>query len=128
VDDHLDHGKRDANGSLPASAAVHSSMRFIRLAAAVSMGIAVLVMGPVVLMGASAAHADTHGYLRCIKSDAEPPPDARELPGVSLIEQDLNSGDSAAQVVQILVGMGVKPSDAVREVQCVQVNWPIGAS
>jgi hypothetical protein len=95
-------------------------MRFIYVAAA--------VMAPVVLMGASPARADTHSYLRCIKSDAEPPPDARELPGVSLIEQDLNSGESAAQIAQILVGMGVKPSDAVRQVQCVQANWPIGAS
>jgi hypothetical protein len=48
-------------------------MRFIYVAAAVDMA-AVLFMAPVVLMGASPAHADTHSYLRCIKSDAEIPP------------------------------------------------------
>jgi hypothetical protein len=42
-------------------------MRFIYIAAALDMA-AVLFMAPVVLMGASPAHADTHGYLRCIKA------------------------------------------------------------
>ena len=48
-------------------------MRFIYVAA--------VFMAPVVLMGASPAHADTPGYLRCIKSDAQPPPgvDAQKL-------------------------------------------------
>jgi len=55
---------------------VHVSMRFIYVAAAVGMAIVVLFIAPVVLMGASSAHADTgvNGYLRCTKSDAEPPP------------------------------------------------------
>lgn len=98
-------------------------MRFIYVAA--------VFMAPVVLMGASPAHADTPGYLRCIKSDAQPPPgvDAKNwLPDVSVIEEGLNSGNSAAQVAQILVGLGVKPSDAVLQVRCVQANWPIGTS
>jgi hypothetical protein len=102
-------------------------MRFIYVAAAVGIAITVLFIDPVVLMGASSAHADTESYLRCIKSDAEPPPGtlAKDwLPSVSVIETDLGSGDSPAQVAQILVGMGVKPNDAVTQVQCVLANWP----
>jgi hypothetical protein len=45
-------------------------MRFIYVAAAVGMAIAVLLIAPVVLMGGSAAHADTTGYLCCIGSVA----------------------------------------------------------
>ena len=103
-------------------------MRFIYVAAAVGMAIAVLLIAPVVLMGASSAHADTKGYLRCIGSDAEPPlGPAREWSGsVRVIETDLDSGDSPAQVVQILVGMGVKPNDAVTRVQCFMANEPRG--
>ena len=85
---------------------------------------------PVVLVGASSAHADTgvNGYLRCIKSDAEPPPQAVHagdwFPIVKVIEQDLDSGESPAHVADILVGMGVKPNDAVTQVQCVLANEP----
>src|SRR5580704_1718347 len=63
-----------------------TSMRFIYVAAAV-------FMAPVVLMEASPAHADTHSYLRCIKSDAELPPgaEAKNLPYVSFIETEINS-------------------------------------
>ena len=105
-------------------------MRFIYVAAAVGMAVAVLFIAPVVLMGASSAHADTKSYLRCLgRSDAEaaeaPLGAARAWsPSVDAIETDLNSGDSPAQVAQILTGMGVKPNDAVTEVQCVLANWP----
>jgi hypothetical protein len=102
-------------------------MRFIYVAAAVSMAIAVLFIAPVVLlMGASSAHADTNGYLRCVGSDEVAPlgPAADWLPSVRVIETDLDSGDSPAQVAQILAGMGVKPNDAVTQVQCVRANWP----
>ncbi|WP_082951501.1 hypothetical protein [Mycobacterium sp. 852002-51057_SCH5723018] len=98
-------------------------MRFIYIAAAVAAA---------VLGAAVPAHADTHSYLRCIKSDAEIPPggvDARIwLPGVAFIESELNSGKSRAHVAQELVGMGVKPDDAALRVQCVMENWPIGAT
>lgn len=97
-------------------------MRFIYLAAAAIV--------PVVLMGASPAHADTHSYLRCIKSDEELPPgaEAKNLPTVSFIETEINSGKSRAQVAQELVVMGVKPDDAALRVNCVMANWPIGTS
>jgi hypothetical protein len=106
-------------------------MRFISVAATVGIAIVVLFIAPVVLAGESSAHADTRSYLRCIGSDAEPPPGvlAKDwLPGVSTIESDLNSGESPAQVAQILAGMGVKPNDAGTQVQCVLANWPIGTS
>lgn len=105
-------------------------MRFIYVAAAVGVAIAVLLTAPVVLMGASSAHADTgvNGYLRCIGSDAEPPPPGVRagdwFPNVRVIETDLDSGDSPAQVAQISAGMGVKPNDAVTQVQCVLANQP----
>ena len=100
-----------------------TSMRFIYVAAAV-------FMAPVVLAEASPAHADTHSYLRCVKSDAELPPgaEAKNLPDVSFIEIGINSGKSRAQVAQELVRMGVKPEDAVLQVNCVMENWPVGAS
>jgi hypothetical protein len=106
---------------------VHARMRSIYVAAAVGMAVAVLLIAPVVLTGASSAHADTNGYLRCVKSDAVPDPGVSlgdSLPIVRVIETGLNSGDSPAQVAQILVGMGVKPNHAATQVQCVMANEP----
>ena len=102
------------------------SMRIIYVAAAVGMAIAVLPIAPTVLMGASSAHADTNGYLRCIGSEAEAPlGPAREWSGsVRAIETRLNSGESPAQAASVLTGMGVKPDDAATQVQCVLANWP----
>jgi hypothetical protein len=105
-------------------------MRFIYVAAAVDMA-AVLFMAQVVLMGASPAHADTHGYLRCIKSDAEIPPDVNVLhwlPELAIIEDGITAGKSRADVAQTLAGMGAKRDDAVLHVDCVMANWPIGSS
>ena len=99
-----------------------ASMRFIYIAAAATAAI----LGAVV-----PAHADTHSYLRCIKSDAEIPPevDARNwLPNVAFIETEINSGKSRAHVAQELVAMGVTPDDAALRVRCVMENWPIGTS
>jgi hypothetical protein len=99
-------------------------MRFTYLAAA--------VMAPVVLIGSSSAHADTgvNGYARCLGGDAKPPPpgvDAEDwFPSVHVMATDFDSGDSSAQVVQILVGMGVKPNDAATQVQCFLANQPRG--
>ena len=50
------------------------------------------------------------------------------MPNVSFIETEINSGRSRAQVAQELVGLGVKPDDAVLRVWCVMANWPIGTS
>ncbi|OBA78046.1 hypothetical protein A9W99_25275 [Mycobacterium sp. 1164966.3] len=98
-------------------------MRLIYVAAAV-------FMASVVLIGASPAHADTHSYLRCINSDAELPPgaEAKNLPFVSFIEIEINSGKSRADVAQELVSMGVKPDVAALHVNCVMANWPIGTA
>jgi hypothetical protein len=103
-------------------------MRFTYVAAAVGMAIAVLFMAPVVLMGASSAHADTgiNGYLRCIESAGVPPRQRAEdwSLTVRVIKGGLNSAESPAEVAQKLAAMGVKPNDAVAEVQCVMANEP----
>jgi hypothetical protein len=82
-------------------------MRLIYVAAGVGMAIAVLFIAPVVLIGASSARADTNGYFRCVKSDAEltPGPAGEWLPSVRIIETDLDSGGSPAEVAQISAGM-----------------------
>jgi hypothetical protein len=112
---------------------VFMSMRSICcVAAAVGMAIAVLLIAPVVLIGASSAHADTgiNGYVRCLGGDAKPPPpgvNAEDwFPSVHVMATDLDSGDSPAQVIQILIGMGVNPNDAATRVQCFMANQPRG--
>jgi hypothetical protein len=96
------------------------------------MIIAVLLIAPVVLVGASSAHADTgiNGYVHCLGGDAKPPPPGVDadvwFPSVHVIATDLDSGVPPAQITQILVGMGVKPSDAVTRVQCFVANQPRG--
>ena len=77
---------------------VFVGMRFIYVAAAVGTAIAVLLVAPVVLIGASSAHADTgvNGYARCLGGDAKPPPpgvDAENwFPSVHVMAVDLDSG------------------------------------
>jgi urea transporter len=111
---------------------VFMSMRSIGVAAAVGMAIAVLLIAPVVLMGESSAHAETgiNGYVRCLGGDAKPPPPGVSaenwFPSVHVIATDLDSGVPPAQVAQILVGMGVKPNDAVTRVRCFVANQPRG--
>jgi hypothetical protein len=106
------------------------SMRFIY--AAVSMAIAVLLIAPLVLMGASSAHADTgvNGYAHCLGGDAKPPPPGVSaedwFPSIHVIAGDLDSGVPSAQVALRLVEMGVKPDDAVTRVQCFLANQPRG--
>jgi hypothetical protein len=107
-------------------------MRSIYVAAAVSMAIPVLLIGPIVLIRASSAHADTgiNGYVRCLGGDAKPPPPGVRaedwFPSIRVIATDLNSGVSPAQVALRLVDMGVKPNDAVTRVQCFLANQPQG--
>jgi hypothetical protein len=106
--------------------------RSIYVAAAVGMAIAVLLIAPVVLMGASSAHADTgiSGYVRCLGGDAKPPPPGVSaedwFPSIRVIAFNLNSGVSPDQVALRLVDMGVKPNDAVTRVQCYIANEPQG--
>jgi hypothetical protein len=107
--------------------------RSIYVAAVVGMAIAVPLIAPVVLMGASSAHADTgvDGYARCIGGGAKPPPPGVSaedwFPSVHVIATDLDSAVPPAQVVQRLVVMGVNPNDAVTRVQCFVANQPRGA-
>jgi hypothetical protein len=98
------------------------------VAAPVGTAIAVLFIAPVVLTGPSSAHADTgiNGYLGCVQSAGVPPRQRAEdwSQTIRTITFDLNSAESPAQVAQELAAMGVKPNDAVAEVQCVIANEP----
>ena len=98
-------------------------MRFTYIAAA--LGIV-----PVVLMGASPAHAETgaKGYAQCVGGDTTPPPPGVSadvwFPSVHVIDNDILSGIPSEQVVQRLVNMGVNPNDAATRVRCYMANLP----
>ena len=98
------------------------------VAAPVGTAVAVLFIAPVVLMGVSSAQAETGmtGYLGCIQSAGVPPrPHAEDWSQtIRTINFHLNSAESPPQVAQELAGMGVKPNDAVAEVQCVIATQP----
>lgn len=105
-------------------------MRFADLAATAGMATAVLFIAPVALTASPSAHAETgvSGYLRCIKSDAQPPPPgvhaADWFPLVKVIETDFDAAIPPAEITDRLVTMGVKPNDAATQVQCVMANEP----
>lgn len=98
-------------------------MRFIYVAAAASMAIAVSI-------GAPPAKADTgvNGYVQCLGGDAKPPPPGviaeNWFPSLHVIDNDIASGIPSAEVVQRLINMGVKPEDAATRVRCYQANLP----
>ena len=108
------------------------SMRSIPVAAVVGVAVAVLLIAPVMLMEASSAHADTgiNGYVQCLGGDAKPPPPGVSaenwFPSVHVMATDFDSGVPPAQIAQILVGMGVKPDDAVTRVRCFVAYQPRG--
>ncbi|SOJ57171.1 hypothetical protein MSIMFB_04649 [Mycobacterium simulans] len=97
-----------------------------------SICVAVLLMAPVVLVEASSAHADTgiNGYVQCLGGDAKPPPPGVSaenwFPSVHVIQTDFDGGVPPAQIVQILVGMGVNPDDAATRVRCFVAYQPRG--
>ena len=132
----LPTGQQTSGGRLPSTIGsvfmVFMSMRSICIAAAGGMAVAVLLITPVVLTGGSPAHADTgiNGYVQCLGGDAKPPPPGVSadnwFPSVHVIATDLDSGVPPAQIALILVGMGVKPNDAVKQVQCFVANQPRG--
>lgn len=103
-----------------------------RVTTAGGMAIAVLLIAPGVLMGASSAHADTgiDGYVRCVGGDTKPPPPGVSaevwFPSVHVIMTDFDGAVPAAQITQRLVEMGVSPSDAATRVQCFLANQPRG--
>lgn len=109
-------------------------MRSVSAAGAVGMAVAVLLVAPTVLMEASpAARADTgiNGYVQCLGGDAKPPPPGVSadvwFPSVHVIQTDFDSGVPPAQIVQILIGMGVNPDDAALRVRCFVANQPRGS-
>jgi hypothetical protein len=103
-----------------------------RVIAVGGMAIAVLLIAPGVLMRAPSAHADTgiDGYVSCVGGDTKPPPPGVSaevwFPSVHVIQHDFDGGVPSAQIVQRLVDMGVKPSDAATRVQCFVANQPRG--
>lgn len=101
------------------------NVRFVSVAVAVVIAIAVLLICPAVLMGAS-AHADYSGYRRCVGKITEPvsEPDPQNLQLVGVIEQDLNSGVSPAAEAQKVTQMGFNPGLANGIVQCVIEERP----
>lgn len=106
-------------------------MRFINVAAAGAMAIAVLLVAPAVLVAPS-AHADNgiEGYARCVGGGAQPPPPGVRpenwFPSVHVIETDVDGAVPPAQIVERLVDMGVNRPDAVRQVQCFLAYEPRG--
>ncbi|GBG40273.1 hypothetical protein NJB14197_46750 [Mycobacterium montefiorense] len=100
--------------------------------AGVGKAIAMVLIAPIMLMGAAYAHAESglDGYARCVGGDTKPPPPGVSaevwFPSVHVITNDFDSGIPSAQIIQILVGMGVKPSDAATRVQCFLANQPRG--
>ena len=97
-------------------------MRFIDVAAGVGMGIAALFTAPVVLMGASSAHADLSGYRRCVGNITEVPlsePDPQSVQLAHLIEMDLKSGASPAAEAHKVAQTGFDTRVADGIVRCV---------
>ena len=102
-------------------------MRSTYASAAIGMAIAVMFIVPVVLMGASSAHADYSGYSRCVGNIKEVPlkaPDALNMQFIGSIEQDLKSGVSPAAEAQNVARTGFDPGVAEAVVQCVIQNNP----
>jgi hypothetical protein len=100
-------------------------MRFIYLAVTAGLAVAVLLIAPAVLTGAS-AHADYSGYRRCVGKITEPigEPDPQNLQLVGEIEQDLDSGVSPAAEAQRVAQKGFNPQLAKGIVQCVIEERP----
>ncbi|OMC57465.1 hypothetical protein A5747_03645 [Mycobacterium sp. IS-836] len=97
-------------------------MRFTNVAAAAGIVIAVLLIVPVVLMGAPSARADISGYRRCIGTIteiplSEPNPQSQQLAG--LVAMDLKAGVSPAAEARKLEQTGFDSRVANGVVQCV---------
>jgi hypothetical protein len=100
-------------------------MRYIYRAVAAGLAVAVLLIAPAVLMGAS-AHADFSGYRRCVGKITEPvgEADPQNLQLIGEIEQDLNSGVTPAAEAQRVSHKGFNPQLANGIVQCVIEEHP----
>lgn len=108
------------------------STRFVTAAAAVGATAAVLLIAPIMPTQTPSAHADTgiNGYVQCLGGDTKPPPPGVTadvwFPSVHVISTDFDGGVPPAQIVQILIGMGVTPDDAALRVRCFVANQPRG--
>jgi hypothetical protein len=95
-------------------------------------GIAIPASLIALMVGASSAQAETgiDGYAHCVGGDTKPPPPGVNaeywFPSVHVITNDFDGGVPAAQIIQRLVDMGVKPNDAATRVQCFLANQPRG--
>jgi hypothetical protein len=101
-------------------------VRFIHVAAALGIAIAILFLAPTVLTGAS-ARADFSGYGNCVGSITEVPlweHDAQNRQLVGVIEQDLNSGVAPAAEAEKVAQMGFDARLANRIVECVIQERP----
>jgi hypothetical protein len=97
-------------------------MRSTYVTAAAGMLIAVLLFVPLVLMGASSAHADLSGYRRCVGNITEIPlsePDPQSVQLAHLIEMDLKSGASPAAEAHKVAQTGFDTRVADGIVRCV---------
>lgn len=102
-------------------------MRFTYVAAAAGIVIAVLLIAPLVLMGAPSARADISGYRRCVGTINEVPlsePDPQSLQLARLVEMDLKSGVSPAAEAQKIGQTGFDSRVANGVVQCVMQENP----
>ena len=102
------------------------TVRFIHIATAVGIAIAVVLFGPAVLMGAP-ARADLSGYGNCVGSITEVPlweHDSQNSQLIGVIEQDLNAGVSPAAEAHKVAQMGFDARLANRIVECVIQEHP----
>jgi hypothetical protein len=102
-------------------------MRFTNVAAAAAIVIAVLLVVPVVLMGAPSARADISGYRRCVGTIREIPlnqPDPQNAQLAGSVQMDLKSGVSPAAEAQKLEQTGFDSRVANGIVQCVMQEHP----
>src|SRR2546429_7622834 len=102
-------------------------MRFTYVAAAAGIVIAVLLIAPLVLIGAPSARADISGYRRCVGTIREVPlsePDPQSLQLARLVEMDLKSGVSPTAEAQKIAQTGFDTRVANGVVQCVMQENP----
>ncbi|WP_156690407.1 hypothetical protein [Mycobacterium sp. Marseille-P9652] len=102
-------------------------MRLSNVAAPVSIAVAVLSIGPLVLVGAPSARADISGYRRCVASVKQVPINEHDPLSLQLarqVEMDLDSGVSPDAEAQRVAQMGFDSQLANTVVQCAAYERP----
>ncbi len=100
-------------------------MRLSKVAAPFLM--AIMSVGPVVLIEAPSAHADISGYRRCVASVKEVPLNEHDPLSMQLarqVEMDLASGVSPEAEAQKVAQMGFDSQLANTVVQCAAYERP----